>query len=207
MVIKNIISVGFLLCTLILSGCSRAESPLESLPDTSADKNILIVYLTRTGNTEAVAKMIHEQVGGKLVPLELDTPYPENYQAIVQQVQNENETGYLPPLKTKIDSLDTYDAVFIGFPTWGMRLPPPMKTFLTKYDLSGKTVVPFNTNAGYGLGSSLETIEELCPNSSITEAFTVRGGIERDGILFVMEGEKATKVNEQVKSWLQRIGF
>ncbi|MFV0592802.1 MAG: flavodoxin family protein, partial [Draconibacterium sp.] len=92
-------------------------------------------------------------------------------------------------------------------PTWGMRLPPPMKTFLTKYDLSGKTVVPFNTNAGYGLGSSLETVEELCSNSSITEAFTVRGGIERDGILFVMEGEKATQVNEQVKSWLQRIGF
>jgi flavodoxin len=94
-----------------------------------SDKKVLIVYLSRTNNTKAIADIIHQQVGGKLVGLELQSPYPENYQVIVAQVAKENETGYLPQLKTKIDSIGKYDVIFIGFPTWGMQLPPPMKVF------------------------------------------------------------------------------
>ena len=93
----------------------------------------------------------------------------------------ENETGYLPPLKTKIDSIQNYDLVFVGFPTWGMKLPPPMKSFLKQYDLGGKTVVPFNTNDGYGIGSSFDTVKELCPNSKMMDGFTIKGGVESDG--------------------------
>src|SRR3546814_5134423 len=89
--------------------------------------------------------------------------------------------------------MEKYDVVFVGFPTWGMQLPPPMKSFLNDYDLSGKTVVPFNTNAGYGVGSSFETVQQLCADSKILEGFSTKGGVERDGILFVMEGEKDRK--------------
>ena len=204
---KQFLTAVLLIVTNLLSGCSRAEPSANASFDSVDNNHILIVYLTRTKNTEAVANMIQQEVGGKLVSLELQHPYPENYQAIVQQVQRENETGYLPPLKTTIDSIGKYDVVFIGFPTWGMRLPPPMKSFLTQYNLSGKTVIPFNTNAGYGLGSSLETIQQLCPNSDIKEAFSVRGGVERDGVLFVMEGEKAVQVWQEEKTWLNKIGF
>ena len=84
---------------------------------------------------------------GTMVALELETPYPADYNATVQQVARENETGYLPPLKTKIDGIEQYDAVFLGFPTWGMQLPPPVKSFLRQYSLKGKTVIPFNTRA------------------------------------------------------------
>src|SRR5690606_8460446 len=112
------------------------------------------------------------------------------YQAIVDQVAEENATGFLPPLKTKIDNIEKYDVVFVGFPTWGMQLPPPMKSFLRQYDLSGKNIIPFNTNAGYGVGSSFETVRELCPDSNIPEGFSTKGGIERDGIYFVMQGER-----------------
>jgi flavodoxin len=134
-------------------------------------------------------------------------PYPENYKAIVEQVSKENETGYLPPLKTKIDSMEKYDVVFIGFPTWGMQLPPPMKSFLHQYDLSGKTVIPFNTNAVYGVGSSFETVKKLCPNSKILEGFSTKGGIERDGVFFVMKGEKEKQAQDEVRKWLQKIGM
>ncbi|SEO79546.1 Flavodoxin [Mucilaginibacter gossypiicola] len=180
-----------------ISACSSAQS-------TSA-KKILIVYLSRTNNARAIANIIHEQVGGKLVALELENPYPENYQAIVQQVAKENETGYLPQLKTKIDSIDQYDVVFVGFPTWGMKLPPPVKGFLKQYNLRGKTIVPFNTNAGYGIGSTFETVKELCPNSKVSDGFTTKGGIERDGIYFVMQGEREKQVREEIKEWLQKI--
>ena len=98
--------------------------------DSTLDPNkVLIVYLSRTNNTKAIAKIIHNDVGGTLVALELEKPYPGNYQATVQQVVKENETGYLPPLKTKIDSIEKYDVVFLGFPTWDMKMPPPMKSF------------------------------------------------------------------------------
>ncbi len=148
--------------------------------------------------------MIHEQVGGDLIALELKNPYPEDYDAIVKQVAEENDTGFLPPLKTKVE-MDQYDTIFLGFPTWGMQLPPPMKSFLHQYDLSGKTVIPFNTNAGYSVGSSFETVEKLCPDANILEGFSIQGGIERDGILLVMEGEKAEEAEAKVTEWLQEI--
>lgn len=172
-----------------------------------SSEKILIVYLSRTKNTKAVAEMIHQEVGGTLVELELIVPYPENYRAIVEQVARENELGFLPPLKTKITNMDQYEVVFLGSPTWGMQLPPPMKSFLTENDLSGKTVIPFNTNGGYGIGSSFETIKNLCPNSRVLEGFSVLGGSERDGILFVMEDEKEIEVQKAVDKWLEKLAF
>ncbi|MDF9799972.1 flavodoxin [Catalinimonas alkaloidigena] len=191
---------------LLIETCSSAQTEdFHTKTDAVFDPDkVLIVYLSRTNNTKAIAEMIHEKVGGTLVALELETPYPEDYDAIVKQVAKENESGFLPPLKTKLE-MDKYDTVFLGFPTWGMQLPPPMKSFLHQYDLSEKTVIPFNTNAGYGVGSSFKTVEELCPDANLLEGFTIKGGIERDGILFVMEGEKAKAAEKKVRKWLQNI--
>jgi len=168
-------------------------------------KKYLIVYLSRKGNTKAIAEIIQKNIGGNLLALELQKPYPENYKQTVQQVVDENEKGYLPPLKTKIDSIEKYDVVFIGFPTWDMQMPPPMKSFLHEYNLSGKKVIPFNTNAGYGVGSGFQTVKELCKNSKVLEGFSITGGIERDGILFVMKGDKAKEAETEIKEWLQKI--
>lgn len=164
----------------------------------------LIVFLSRTNNTKALAKIIQQEIGGDLVSLELKNPYPENYQAIVKQVAEENETGFLPPLKTKVD-MKKYETIFIGFPTWGMQLPPPIKSFLTENNLEGKTVIPFNTNAGYGVGSSFDTIEILCPNSKILEGFSIKGGKERDGIFLAIRGENEIEAKVAIKSWLSKI--
>jgi len=168
-------------------------------------EKILIVYLSRTNNTKAIAEIIQRNVGGRLVALELVKPYPENYQQTVQQVVNEIEIGYLPPLKTKVDSIEKYDMVFIGFPTWDMQMPPPVKTFLVQYKLSGKTVIPFNTNAGYGVGSGFQMVKELCPDSKVLEGFEIKGGVERDGVYFIFKDEKAKEAETKVKKWLQKI--
>ncbi|KQB42533.1 flavodoxin family protein [Flavobacterium aquidurense] len=189
----------------LFSSCSKAQESAQNKSELSKDKNILIVYLSRTKNTKAVAEIIQKNTGGALVELELQKPYPEDYKAIVSQVSKENETGFLPPLKTKITNIEKFDIVFVGFPTWGMQLPPPMKSFLKEYNLEGKTVIPFNTNAGYGVGSSFQTVKELCPKSNVLEGFSVKGGIERDGILFVMEGEKEKQVQVEIQNWLKKI--
>ncbi|KQS26685.1 flavodoxin [Dyadobacter sp. Leaf189] len=194
----------------LVSACSStqteridAETSTDAETDTDvAAGKILIVYLSRTKNTKAVAEMIQKNVGGKLVAIELEKPYPENYQATVAQVASENQSGYLPPLKTKIDSIGQYDVVFVGFPTWGMQLPPPMKSFLKQYDLSGKTIIPFNTNGGYGIGSTFETVRQLCPNSKISEGYSTRGGLERDGQLLMIKDDKARQTEDEIKQWL-----
>lgn len=172
-------------------------------------KKILIVYLSRTKNTQAVAEIIHKEVGGDLIALELVRPYPEHYPTMVNLVADENATGYLPSLYTEIDNIKEYDMVFIGFPTWGMQLPPPVKSFLNRYvyDLSEKIVVPFNTHGGYGIGSSFDTIKKLCPESEIVEGYSTKGGSERDGILFVMEGEKEKQVRVEIQKWLKKTGL
>lgn len=193
---------------VVASSCSsnaqdRTAANTAGAP--AAKGMVLIVYLTRTGNTEAVAGMIRENVGGTMVALELDKPYPENYQATVDQVARENENGFLPPLKSKIENIEKYSTIFLGFPTWGMQLPPPMKSFLQQYDLKGKTIVPFNTNAGYGEGSSFRTVRELCPNSTVLDGFVTRGGIERDGVILAIKDARSEEVKAEVKSWLQRI--
>ena len=180
--------------SFLMSNHTHAQQSPGNVPSDANNnlgvKKVLIVYLSRTKNTKAVAEIIQQQTGGKLVPLELVTPYPENYRQTVDQVVHENETGYLPPLKTTIDSIGQYNIVFIGFPTWDMKMPPPMKSFLHKYDLGGKIVVPFNTNAGYGVGSGFQTVKQMCPNSLVLEGYSTKGGIEKDGVLFVIEGEK-----------------
>lgn len=206
-------SIFFLFtCYFAINACSNVHQQLITKDDeteifTNKNKQVLIVYLSRTQNTKAVAQMIQQMMGGELVELALQNPYPQDYRAIVAQVQKENETGFLPVLKTKIENIHQYDTIFLGFPTWGMQLPPPMKSFLKQYDLKGKTIIPFNTNAGYGVGSGFETVKSLCPNSQILEGFEVKGGIERDGVLFVMKGEKAEEVNNQIASWLSKIGI
>ena len=198
--------VGGLL--LIFAGSfAQAENVQAPVKSTRKLRNVLIVYLSRTNNTKAVAGFIHQMVGGTLVALELEKPYPANYQATVQQVVSENEQGYLPPLRTRIENIQQYEVVFVGFPTWGMQLPPPVKSFLTQYDLSGKTIVPFNTNAGYGVGSSFATVKALAPRSTILEGFATRGGVERDGVFFVMEGSKGKQVQQEVMAWLRRINL
>lgn len=200
--------VGLWICLVtILSSCLNAQEAVPSKAEFLKDKKVLIVYLSRTKNTKTIAEIIRQQVKGDIVALELQQPYPENYQQIVAQVAKENEQGILPTILTKIDSIEKYDVVFLGFPTWGMQLPPPFKSFLTQNKFKRKTVIPFNTNAGYGVGSSFNTVKELLPNSKVLEGFTIKGGIEKDGILFVMDGEMKIEAEQKVKEWLNKISL
>jgi flavodoxin len=189
---------------LLADHCSAQRLPADA-QSLFREKKILIVYLSRTNNTKAIAEIIHQEVGGTLVALQLGRPYPDDYNAIVQQVARENETGYLPPLRTKIDRVEQYDVVFLGFPTWGMQLPPPVRSFLHQYNLQGKTVIPFNTNAGYGVGTSFQTVRELCRQCTVLEGFVTRGGVERDGQYLVIEGARAQEARMSVWSWLRKV--
>lgn len=201
---KSVLNKVVFLCmaglfTMVVSPCLNAQQ--------QANNNNLIVYLSRTENTKVVAEMIQKEVGGKLVSIELENSYSENYRSIVDQVDRENERGYLPPLKTEVDDIEQYDIIFIGFPTWDMQMPPPMKSFLDQTDLSGKTIIPFNTNAGYGVGSGFEQVKQFSPDANILEGFSVEGGHEKEGVFLAIKNERAREVKSLLLDWLQKIIF
>ena len=196
-----------LVAILLLAGVAAVQQRPAKGQGLPAEKKILIVYLSRTNNAKAIADIIHEKAGGRLVALELQTPYPADYHTTVQQVVRENETGYLPPLKTVIDGPDQYDVVFVGFPTWDMKLPPPMKSFLHQYSFAGKTIIPFNSNGGYGPASTFQTVKELCPQSKVMQGFSTRGGLERDGQLLAIKDARAEEVRTEIDRWLRTIGM
>jgi flavodoxin len=195
----TIIKVTILICGMLFSLSPDLNAQKLS------NKKILVVYLTRTQNTKTVAQIIQQKIAGDLVAIEPVTPYPDDYRTTVDQVAKENEKGYLPPIKSTIDNFEDYDTIFIGFPTWGMQLPPPIKTFLKQNSFKGKTIVPFNTNAGYGVGSGFEEIKKACKDAYVLEGYSVEGGKERDGILFVMKDKKLKSVSDQIDVWLKKI--
>lgn len=191
---------------LLVTFNARAEGGDVSREQVFFQHNkVLIVYLSRTQNTKAVADMIQRHTKGDLVSIELLKPYPNNYRETVEQVRQENESSYLPELKTQIENIEYYDTVFLGFPTWGMQLPPPMKSFLRSYSLSNKTVIPFNTNAGYGVGSSFEQVIQLCEGCNVRQGISLVGGVERDGKLLEIKQQRAKDVEEEVVKWLSSL--
>lgn len=195
----------FIKAAAVSFGMSAVSQGIPSFAAESGENKILVLYLSRNNNTGVIADFIHQKVGGRIVALELKTPYPTDYKETVEQVSRENETGYLPALKTKIDGIEQYDFLFLGFPTWGMQLPPPVKSFLHQYELKGKTVIPFNTNGGYGPGNSFQTIRELSPQSTILQGFVIRGGSERDGEYLAIKGARAEEAKKKVEGWLKQI--
>lgn len=155
---------------------------------------VLVVYYSRSGNTRAVAQAVHQRVGGDLVELLTVDPYPEDYQATTAQAKKELQSGYRPPLQTKIGRMDDYGVIFVGSPCWWGTVATPVITFLSEYDFSGKTIVPFMTHEGSGLGRTVAHIKSLCPGARVTEGLAVRGG-------------RAHDAGARVDRWLHEIGM
>ena len=139
-------------------------------------KKILVAYFSHSGNTREIANQIHKSVGGDIFEIQAVKPYPDDYDKVVQQAKQELKSGHIPALKTKIDNIKSYDLVFIGYPNWCSTVPAPVCSFLSEYDFSGKTIVPFCTHEGSGLGRSATDISKLCPKSTLLDGVAIRGG-------------------------------
>ncbi|MEM2351811.1 MAG: flavodoxin [Thermoproteota archaeon] len=151
----------------------------------------LIVYYSWSGNTRRIARIIHKLVSGDIVELEPVNPYPQSYNATVEQAKREIQSGYKPPLKTEIDNIEHYEIIFIGSPNWWGSLAPPVASFLSQYDLSGKTIIPFCTHGGGGKQKVIEGMKALCPNSKILPEFVVYGSGENN-------------LEDKVSEWLRQ---
>lgn len=169
------------------------EEPVRIL--TEEDATSIVIYFSRSGNTENLAQQIETRTNADVLELQVENPYPSDYEETVARADEERESGNYPALRTKIPDLSQYETIFLGHPIWGMTIANPIARFLedNRGELSGKSIAAFSTNAGYGAGSSVDRIEEMSPDSTILENYT-------------MVEEEVLDTEDEVEAWLERLG-
>lgn len=159
---------------------------------------VLIAYYSRTGTTREVANQIQQRAGGDLFELKTVHSYPKEYRPTTHQAKREQQENFRPQLTAEVQNINAYDTVFIGFPNWWGSMPMAFFTFLERYSLAGKTVIPFCTHEGSSLGGSVGDIRTLCPKSTILQGLALRGG----GVSNV----QTESARRDVAEWLKKIG-
>lgn len=158
---------------------------------------ILIVYHTYTGHTKYIAEMIKEKLNCDILEIKPKKPYSDNYDLVVDEYQNNESAKKTPEIEEIKVDLNGYDKIIVGSPVWWYTITPPIRTFLNKNDLTGKTIIPFATNAGW-IGRTFKEIKSLCTHSKVvnemnivfTENYTVN--------------ELVTS-NEEIEKWLSNL--
>ena len=153
--------------TLIIAFMVAAISmPLLSDP--------LVVYFSRSGNTESVAERIAERVDADVFEIETVQEYPENYDELLDYARNEQRSAARPELSEHIDDIERYDVIFLGYPNWWGDMPMPLYSFLDEYDLSDKTIMPFVTSGGSGFSRTIRSIESEEPEATVLDGLSIR---------------------------------
>jgi flavodoxin len=174
----------------------------------SEQQRILVAYFSRpgnnyvngkivnlaVGNTEVLAQMIQEMTKCDIFQIKTAKPYPLDYKETTDVAGKELREKARPKLSYRVENMTMYKVVFLGYPNWWGTIPMPIATFLSDYDFSGKTIAPFCTNEGSGLGQSVNDIKQLCPQSIILDGLAIRGGT-------------VNKAQNQVSNWLQELGL
>ena len=128
------------------------------------------------GNTEIAAKKLQDITGADLFKIEPLHPYSDDYKECVAQARDEMQNDARPELKAYPETLDDYDTIYLGYPSYCGTMPMPVFTFLERYNFTGKTVKPFCTNEGSGMGRSEQDIRRLCPGAKVEKGLSIHGG-------------------------------
>lgn len=186
----------------------------EEAPAVSPDNNILIAYFSipedidtvdavssasivvrqgeKLGNTQYVAQIIQETIGGDLFRIETTEQYPLDHDPLVDQAADEKADAARPDLAAHVQNMSQYNTILLGYPNWWGDLPMPLYSFLEEYDLEGKTVIPFVTHGGSRASGTIDTISRLQPGASVLG----------DHALILSRNDVADSA-ENVVSWVQ----
>jgi flavodoxin len=166
----------------------------------------LIVYFSRNGNnyingsiknlsignTEIAAKMIQEITGGDLFQIKPVKEYNSDYHICTEEAKRDLRANARPEFKNALENIAEYDTIYLGYPNYWGTMPMHVLTFLEKYDFTEKTIKPFCTHEGSGLGHSEKDIAKLCPQATLLKGLAIHG----------------TRVNEAKKdiaNWLDKV--
>lgn len=203
---KKIIYTLVLLLAPALGPVTYAQGKTSNEQNMKENKKTLVAFFSRTGenyavgniekgNTHIVAEMIAGKTGADIFQIETVKPYPDEYKACVEIAKAEKESNARPEIKGDV-KVEDYDIIFLGYPNWWGDMPMAVYTFIEKHDWQGKTVIPFCTHEGSGLGSTGNKIEQACKGSIVQKGLAMRGKTAQNS------QEEAQKA---VDSWLKSL--
>lgn len=135
--------------------------------------NILIAYFSWGGNTRGIAEEIQRQTDADLFEIQMVEPYSTDYNTVLDQAQQDQNEQARPELSAHVENMEQYDTIILGYPNWWASIPMPIASFLEEYDFSGKTILPFCSHGGGGLGQSQTAIAKLVPNAVMAEGLAI----------------------------------
>ena len=170
-------------------------------------KIILIAYFSRAGenymrgkivnlehgNTEIAAGTIARLTGAPVFRIVPMNEYPEKYKECTEAAQKELMDRAAPQIRSYPDN-DDYETLILGYPCWWGTMPMPVWTFIRNTDLSGKKILPFCTNEGSGLGSSIDDLKRLCPGAEIRSGLSILGADVKDSEPAISDWLHAEKI-------------
>ena len=140
---------------------------------------ILVAYFSASGQTAKLAKTLAGVTGGDLFEIAHETAYTaadldwmdKKSRSTIEMKDPKSR----PAIAGKVADMAQYDTVFVGFPIWWYQAPRIIETFLESYDFSGKTVIPFATSGGSGMGKTVDELRKLCPSADWKAGKMVNG--------------------------------
>ena len=145
------------------------------------------------GNTEMIVNYLEEVTEiANIYKINPETPYPESYQETVNIARNEKNNNARPGIKDPLTDISKYDTILLGYPIWHGNIPNIVMTQLELLDFKGKTIYPFNTHGGSGVGSSINDIKNSAPEADVKDGFPLSGSYAR-----------TNDSHEDIKNWLK----
>ncbi len=155
---------------------------------------ILVVYFSYTGNTRKIANLIKDKLPCDILELKPVIAYNTDYQTVVDEEQKMEGANHMPEIKDINVDLSLYETIIIGTPVWWYTISPVIRTFLNKYDLSGKNIYFFATNAGW-LGKTFIELQKECKGNVISS----------QNIVFESYSDKLITKQDEINNWIMGI--
>lgn len=205
---------GFSACANSTQNQSENNSRTEVKGNTTTMNTTgkkLVAYFSHTGenynvgyieegNTHVIAQMIADATGADLFEIEPLKEYPkDSYDQCIKIAKDELKANARPAIKGDIDT-DQYDVIFLGYPNWWGEPPMCIYTFIEKHNWAGKTVIPFITHEGSGMGGTDKRIANACTGANVLtgKGLAVQGKVAQ---------EQRVKAKSNVDNWLKGLGF
>lgn len=157
-------------------------------------KMLVVYYSWSNGNTKKIAEELAAAKSADLARIETVKPYEGSYNDVVAQGKREVESGFKPEIKP-ID-VSAYDVIAVGTCTWWYTMAPAVKTFLEDHDFTGKTVIPFMTNAGWP-GTVIKDMTKAAKGADVVHPMEIR--FDSGG------GDKQETKQIEVENWIRSI--
>lgn len=133
------------------------------------------IQVLEKGHTAYAAEYIRDALDGDLFEIDTAKPYAENYRECCMQAVAEAKSNARPELKTCLEDVSGYDTVFVCFPCWCGTAPMCVFTFLERFDLTGKRIVPLCTNEGSGMANAVADLQKSCPGAQVMPGLAILG--------------------------------